>query len=182
MQNNDNFSIYMAYHELSVRSVVELMVGLDDLSENIATLYRKKTKSDIGLIPPLSIENIHTGESVKFTFSEGWLPSLSSDAENDIIVGVPKKIGIPIIIGYLLLQASNQVLEMRNKMLDNHLKKIEIQLKEKEVDHLVQSEDSSKYELDREARNIIRTINRNKNFYIVQVNDITIIDNSSAGK
>src|SRR6266581_3787664 len=86
--------------------------------------------------PELELVEVQTGESIKFKFTERALPSISSDKENDIVIGVPKKLGIPVLMGFLLLSAAEKALDMRNKYYDGQIKQIELQLKREEIDKI----------------------------------------------
>lgn len=128
--------IYIDYDRLKAADLARLLSNLSFISNRIAEDYfsRFKDYADEGL-PTLDIETVNTGGSIKFKLVEGWKMSVTSGKgkEADIVVSIPKKLGIPIVIGYLIVSMANGYQDFRNKQLDNRLKALEIQLKETEL-------------------------------------------------
>lgn len=132
----DNLEIYISYERLKAKDLATYLHNLSIVAEKVTEDYmlrfgdRYIPSTDY---PYLEVDSIHTGNSIKFTLTEGWKPSISSDEENDIVIGVPKKLGIPLVVGYLLITAAGQYQDMRMKSLDIQTKEIELQLKKTEL-------------------------------------------------
>ncbi len=129
----ENLEIYLSYEKLKAKDLAYLLNNFSFISDKISEDYQNRFGSDDEQINSLDILTITTGNSVKFALTEGWIPKVSSDAENDIVIGIPKKLGIPVALGYLLVSGASQYQELRNKHLDNQIKEIELQLKQTEL-------------------------------------------------
>jgi hypothetical protein len=129
----ENLEIYLSYEKLKAKDLAYLLNNFSFISDKISEDYQNRFGSDNEQINSLDILTINTGNSVKFALTEGWIPKVSSDAENDIVIGIPKKLGIPVALGYLLVSGASQYQELRNKHLDNQIKEIELQLKQTEL-------------------------------------------------
>jgi len=132
--SSEALEIYIDYDRLGAQDLAGLLSNLSFISTKIAEDYFSRFEGYAGEdLPTLDIETIHTGGSIKFRLVEGWKVRITSSKEADIVVGVPRKLGLPIVIGYLLVSIANGYQDYRNKQLDNRLKEIEIQLKETEL-------------------------------------------------
>ncbi|MDF2931531.1 MAG: hypothetical protein K0R36_862 [Chryseobacterium sp.] len=129
----ENLEIYLSYEKLKAKDLAYLLNNFSFISDEISEDYQNRFGSDNEQINSLDILTINTGNSVKFTLTEGWIPKVSSDAENDIIISIPQKLGIPVMLGYLLISGANQYQDLRSKQLDNQIKEIELQLKKTEL-------------------------------------------------
>jgi len=132
----DNLEIYIAYKRLKAKDLALYLNSFALVAEKVTEDYmfrfgdRYISNEDF---PYLEVNSIHTGNSIKFTLTEGWKPSFGSDAENDIVIGMPKKLGIPLVVGYLLITSAGQYQDMRMKSLEIQTKEIELQLKKTEL-------------------------------------------------
>jgi len=130
----DLLEIYMAYDRLKVKDLASCLLDLSEISAKIAEDYFARFNKYAGEeLPTLDIETINTGNSIKFQLKEGWMPSFSNSKENDIIISVPKGLGIPILMAHLLIYGANSYVDFRNKELDMEIKKVELKLKEREL-------------------------------------------------
>jgi len=126
--------IYIDYDRLKAHDLAKLLSNLSFISSKIAEDYFSRFGDYQGEeLPTLDIETMHTGGSIKFKLVEGWKVKITSSKDADIVVGIPKKLGLPIVIGYLLVSIANGYQDFRNKQLDNKLKEIEIRIKESEL-------------------------------------------------
>jgi hypothetical protein len=189
---NDQLEIYIDYSNLKASDLGKLLINLSYLSNKISEDYFTRFDTYQGeQMPTLNIQTIDTGNSVKFTLVEGWKPSIKTSADDDIVIEIPKLLGIPILIGYFLIYAASSYLDIQNKRLDNHLKELEIQLKEKELAKAINSpnEETEKekrfvlYYLDNKVAEIkpllndtIKSILRNPEINKFKVNNIEIKD------
>jgi len=132
--SSEVLEIYIDYERLKAKDVAKLLSNLSFISTKIAEDYFSRFNDYQGEeLPTLDIEAVNTGDSIKFKLIEGWKVNITSNEEADIVVGIPKKLGLPIVIGYLLVAMANGYQDFRNTQLDNRLKEIEIQLKESEL-------------------------------------------------
>lgn len=131
---NDTLEIYIDYDRLKATDLANCLINLSEVANKIAKDYFARFSGYEGEdLPTLDINSIDTGNSIKFTLKEGWKPKIKTSPEGDIIVEVPKNLGLPIVIGYLLISIANGYQEFRNKQLDNQLKELEIKLKRTEL-------------------------------------------------
>jgi len=132
--SSEVLEIYIDYERLKAKDVAKLLSNLSFISTKIAEDYFSRFNDYQGEeLPTLDIEAVNTGDSIKFKLIEGWKVNITSNEEADIVVGIPKKLGLPIVIGYLLVAMAIGYQDFRNTQLDNRLKEIEIQLKESEL-------------------------------------------------
>jgi hypothetical protein len=143
--NSINLDIYLSYNKLKAKDLAYLLNNFSYISDKISEDYHNRIGSENTSTAFLEILSIHTGNSIKFSLTEGWIPTISSDKENDIIVNIPQKLGIPIVLGYLLISGANQYQEFRNKQLDNQIKEIELQLKKTELIKAITEEETINY-------------------------------------
>ena len=167
--------VYIKYERLTAKSVGGLLSSWGTIADVFSRAYCTEFLIGERLIPTLEIDSVHTGDSIKFTFGEGWLPSLSKDSENDIIINVPKKLGIPLLIGYLTLSASQQVLDVQNTYLDNRIKQIELQLKQTEIDKIRESRFEESQKAMSQIKETVSQLIYNHNFVSINIYDIDII-------
>src|SRR5438093_10454846 len=120
----ETLEIYIDYDRLKAEDLAKLLSNLSFISTKIAEDYFSRFDDYQGEeLPTLDIEAVNTGGSIKFKLVEGWKVKIKSDKEADIVVSIPKKLGLPIVIGYLLVSIANGYQDFRNKQLDNQLKK-----------------------------------------------------------
>ena len=132
--SEETLDIYIAYDRLKAADLARFLSNFSFIADRIAQDFfiRFDDYKDEAL-PTLDISSIHTGESVKFSLKEGWLPKITTNDEGDIVVELPKKLGIPIVIGHLVVITAFGYQEYKNKQLDNAIKDAELQLKKIEL-------------------------------------------------
>ena len=170
-----SLDFYIQYEYLSSRDFGTLLEACNDLSDNAYRFYAESSRGTWAEPPVLELFEANTGDSIKFKFIERALPSISSDKENDIVIGVPKKLGIPVLMGFLLLSAADKAMDMRNKYYDGQIKQIELQLKQEEINKIRHgSETKAPIELEKQSQTIIASILNNKAFKSVSINGVEI--------
>ena len=136
---NENLDIYIAFDRLKATDLAFCLEKFSLIAEKIAEdlFIRSGKYAEEGDFPILEIDSMHTGDSIKFSLVEGWKPTITNDKDGGLIIGMPKKMGIPLIVGFLLLKSAAMCQEVQNKYLDNEQKRIEIQLKQIELDEKI---------------------------------------------
>jgi len=134
----DNLEIYISYERLKAKDLALYLQNLSFVAEKVTEDYMLRfgeNQFDPSDFPYLEVETIHTGNSIKFTLVEGWKPTISAVAneEIDIVIGVPKKLGIPLGVGLLLITVAYKYQDVKGQYLDNKIKEIELQLKRMEL-------------------------------------------------
>lgn len=171
----DSLEILLGYDRLTARSLGDFLSSLADLAALSVEMYGKTFVVNTKMLPTLEIEAAHTGDSIKLKFGEGWMPSVTTDEKHDIIIDVPKKLGIPLLIGYLLLSGASQALDIRNEYLDGRIKELELILKESEVEKARQENKKMNRMLENRATEVFNMILENTDFKEFRVYDTDIL-------
>ena len=170
-----SLDFYIQYGYLSSRDFGALLTACNGLSDSAYRYYEERSHGAWALPPVLELYEIQTGESIKFKFVERAIPSISSDKENDIVIGVPKKLGIPVLMGFLLLSAADKAMDMRNKYYDGQIKQIELQLKQEEINKIRRGDETRvPEELEKQSQVIISSLLNNEAFKSVSINGVQI--------
>ncbi|MDB5226579.1 MAG: hypothetical protein JWN78_772 [Bacteroidota bacterium] len=187
--NSENLEIYISYDKLKAKDLALLLHNLSFISDRITEDFYNRFGNGNEAKPSLDIVNINTGNSVKFALTEGWMPEVTSDAENDIVIGIPKKLGIPIAICYLLVSGASKYQDFKNTHLDNQIKEIELELKKHELYKVISEENNENnpnlvntvYYLDNKVPEVkaklldtLKFIYKNPDLNSVKVNNIEI--------
>jgi hypothetical protein len=189
----EGLEIYLDYDRLKAKDLAKILSNLSFISSAISEDYFSRFEDYAGGISPsLDIETINTGGSIKFNLVEGWKVDISSSEEADIIIDIPRKLGIPALIGYLLITSASNYQDFKNKTLDNRVKELEIKLKEIELAKALaitsKSEDKNTFRLtynyvDNKVPEIkpvimdtIKTVLRNPDITKFKINGIELKD------
>lgn len=172
--NPEILPLYIQYKRLTVRSLAQLYLGFAEIADHTIHSYAKTTGIKPDSLPTLELITAKTGDSIKFTFGEGLLPSVSSNQEHDIIINVPKKLGIPLLIGFLVLSGVKLVLDVRNAYLDTQIKEIELQLKKTELGKTLSAQSTGL--LSEKAATVVYEVIDNRDFNSFVVYDIDIME------
>lgn len=136
--STETLEIYIAYDQLKAKDLADFLSNLSFIADKIAEDYFSRFNENYtGELPTLDIESIHTGESVKFKLIEGWKLKIGSSDEADIVVSIPKKLGIPLVIGYILIWGANQYLDFRIKLRDLEEKETDIKIEQVELNKAI---------------------------------------------
>ncbi len=174
---NSSLDIYIKYKTLTLREVTTFLVNLTSIHESFLSLTSPiyySQDDDIAFRNNLFVDRAYTGNSVNFSFKEGWLPEFSS-TDKDINIKVPKKLGIPALIGIALLTSANQILDVQNKYLDSQIK--EIELKSKTIEYNEKIEEQSNRSIKYQSNKTIKELDKSKNIKYVEINNIPVIAN-----
>jgi hypothetical protein len=174
--DEETLKVYIAYQRLTARSFGDFSQAIAQLGQSVRRMHGELSRTDLALIPELELASIHTGESINFRFSEGWTPSVSMSRKGDIVIDVPRKIGIPLLVGYLLLTAAEKVEGLYNTHLDNEVKAVELQLKRTELNKTIMESNSARHKLTEDASHVLNIVIQNNDFRVVEVNGTTIIN------
>ena len=173
---DSTLDIYIKYKTLTLPEVANFLLNLNSVHESLLAITSPIYYSQEGSVAfrnNLFVDRAFTGNSVNFSFKEGWLPEFSSE-NNDINVKIPKKLGIPALIGVALLTSANQILDVHNKYLDNQIKEIELKAKQLEYSQKVVEAKSRSLKL--QSNKTITRLNDSKNINYVEINNIPIIE------
>ncbi|QOI98540.1 MAG: hypothetical protein HRU69_14065 [Flammeovirgaceae bacterium] len=178
--------IYLKFDQLDNGDVVELLSGLDRLYNDIIGRpfnYYYQRRPFFDYFYPfkniLEVQSINTGQSIRFRFKEGWKPNIRIK-KGELKIDVPRKLGIPILVLYFLLAGVQKVAELRNDILDNELKQLEIQMKKMEIYREIEDQrnsddkDEDFVRLQRQADKTIEFLYYNNSINHVEINGLTI--------
>jgi hypothetical protein len=169
-----SLDFYIQFEYLSSRDFGALLMACSILSESAYRYYSEVSHGVWAQPPELELAEVQTGESIKFKFIERAVPTISSDKENDIVIGIPKKLGIPILMASLLLNAADKAMDMRNKYYDGQIKQIELQLKQEEINKIRRGEAKAPEELEKQSQLIMSSILSNPSFRSVSINGVAV--------
>jgi hypothetical protein len=176
--NTENLEIYLSFKRLKAKDLARLLNNLSDISDSVIQHYY----SSVIETPSLDILTINTGNSIKISLIEGWSPKISSNKKHDIVVDVPKKLGIPLVIIYLLFHGANLCLDCRNKYLDSEIKEKELHLKKLELNKVIVDTQDTSYknvpDIKIKISDTLRFIYHNADFEIVKIDNIEIKSNN----
>ena len=173
--STESLDFYIQYEYLSSRDFGMLLEACNNLSDTAYRFYAESSRGTWAEPPVLELSEANTGDSIKFKFIERALPSISSDKENDIVIGVPKKLGIPVLMGFLLLSAADKAMDMRNKYYDGQINQIELQLKQEEINKIRRGgETRIPDEIEKQSQTIIASLLNNTAFKSVSINGVQI--------
>jgi len=178
--------LYIKYDQLDNSDVIELLSGLDRLHNEIVgqplSYYYGRPFFPEFYYPfrnILEVQSIETGQSIRFRFKEGWKPSIRI-RRKEVQIEVPRKIGIPLIVIYFLLEAASRYVEFRNQVLDNELKQLEIEMKKHELYREIEERRNSNNNsadfsrIQRQADRTVEFIFYNTSFSHVEINGVPL--------
>lgn len=171
-----SLAIYIKYNNLTLSDITAFLHNLDLVHQSLMS-----ATSPIYYIPEsekaykntLLVNRAYTGNSINFSFKEGWLPSFEFE-DNDLEIAIPKNLGIPALLGIALLNSANQVLDIKNKYLDNQIK--EIDLMSKTIEYNKKVEEQNNRALKSRSNKTIKQLVNSTNITHVEVNNIQIIN------
>lgn len=173
--------MYLQYERLTAKTLGQLLAGMGGIADSAAQMYGRHYATGMRM-PSLEIDSAQTGESIKFTLGEGWLPSISADKDHDIVISTPRKLGIPLLVGYLMLSAAEKVLDIRSKCFDDQIKRIELKLKQQELNKIMKPNKEAVQQLLPLARDTVGTLTHNTDIRVFQVYDIDIVNVQQRGR
>jgi hypothetical protein len=166
--------IHIAYSRLRAESFGTILLSCARIADEAFIAYARIQEKALAVpLPALELSTITTGSSVKFTFGEGWWPRVRSDSDHDIIIETPKKLGVPLLIGFLLLNGAASALDVRNKYLDHEIKTVELQLKKQELARILEQPQSAE-KMKSAARDVVQYVLRDNDLVSVQVYNVDL--------
>ncbi len=178
---NTGIEIYLRYLYLDTREIADLFEGLDRLYkrllDNSYPVYYSE-KYDAPFRNFLEIESINTGQSIRIRFKEGWKPEFKV-RKQELEIRIPKKLGIPAILLYLLLTGVQKTSDIYNDNLDGQIKELEIKLKQMELYEQIEKRERYRKPFkarpyQRQADETIKILINNQNIYYIEINGTTI--------
>lgn len=170
-----SLEIYIKYRNLTLRELTDFLHNIESVHQALMSVTSPVfylPDSEQAFQNSLIINRAYTGNSVNFSFKEGWLPQFNLDGQ-DVNIGVPKNLGIPALVGIALLSSANQVLDVKNKYLDSQIK--EIELKSKEIEYMQKLKEKPSKAITSRANKTIRQLNQSQNIVNVEINNIQVI-------
>lgn len=153
-----SLGLFLEYRQLRAATFGQFLAEIGRQADSISAHYGQARGLRPDQLPALLIETADTSNSIKLTLGEGWLPQVTTDKEHDIVVSVPKKLGLPLVVGYLMLNGASKVLDIRNDYLDSQIKTIELQLKESELRETLYGERGVLPELAQTSQQTVRRV------------------------
>jgi hypothetical protein len=124
-------TVYLRYTHLDITvfadivrwisAIHQTIVGVCGNTFMISDLYKD------GVRNILQFESVNTGTSMTLKIKEGWAPAFQRERD-DFLVELPKTLGIPAIIAYLLVSAIDKMITSGNAFLDEKKKDLEAHL------------------------------------------------------
>ncbi len=169
--------IYIKYRYLDAGELAEIIFNLNKLYSKVLNISTPVyTINDCPIRNFMEVSSVHTGDSIRFSLKEGWRPEFSL-VENEIEIKLPKKIAVPALVLYFLLNAFGYSIDICNTALDNQLKRLDIEIKKIELYqklHQAKSIESSERGIKLQANKTIKYFIQNENITNVYINDIEV--------
>lgn len=167
--------LFIEYEQLTASAFGRLMSSLGRCGEVASESYGNAQGYRGLSLPELTIETASTEHSINFTLGEGWLPSVTTDENHDIVVDVPKKLGIPLLCGYLLLTTARNLLQVDNARLDTQIKRVDLQLKRTKLQELRETRELPMRGVSELSQRIVHDIVDNQDLHSFVLYDIDIL-------
>ena len=143
----ESFNLYFKYEHLPAATVARLLNDLDRLyrmiQRSIIDSHSTEIPSRYGQEFMLLMESVYTGNSITFKFKDGWKPTArytgGADSWSDVEIGIPKKFGAAFVVGHLLLLTASHTIAFQNELLDNQIKKCELEIVKQEHKDIIRS-------------------------------------------
>jgi hypothetical protein len=120
--------------------------------------------------PVLLVDEILTGQSVRLKLIGGWRPRVSTE-EGELVVGVNRSLGLPLLTLVLLMSAADKAIDFRNKYYEGELQKMDMVLKQYEID---KARAEGLAPLKKEGDRIVTSLLKNRAITDVEINGVPI--------
>ena len=188
IDNNDykeiSLEVYIKYDYLEISELTSLLNSINTMHNKIIFRNKNKLTFEINEIPlknVLAINQINTGQSIRFNFKEWLKPLVDIDLNVNINLNIDinanfninvnlNKIGTQAAILYYLLNIAN--IQMQNKDIEKAIDKIKPIVEN--VNYKIPNKGIRSIEND--ANRFIENIYNNNNFYYVEINNVIIKD------
>ncbi len=126
-------TIYLRYTHLDISVFADILHGIGKLHQTIVGVCNNTFMlSDLykdGVRNILQFESINTGTSMTIKIKEGWAPAFQPERD-DFLVELPKSLGMPTIIAYLLVSAIDKMITGGSHFIEEKKKDLEVELME----------------------------------------------------
>lgn len=136
-EKEEPMEVYIKYTILDNDTFFNILRGFGRIRDKLVNEYKldieltKLTNSPKKLKPILEFTSINTGESIKWKYKEGWIPSIRP-RNGDLEISINYKIGLTALIAGVIASAVPSYLSSRSSALDIEIKKEELQIKKSE--------------------------------------------------
>jgi hypothetical protein len=124
-------TIYLRYTHLDILVLANIVQWISKIHQTIVgTCNNTFMLSDLykdGVRNILQFSSINTGTSMTLKIKEGWAPAFQPERD-DFLVELPKSLGIPAIIAYLLVSAIDKMITDGNAFLEEKKRDLETHL------------------------------------------------------
>ena len=176
--HNQELEIFIQYKYLDNQELINILSNLNKLYSEILNITSPVyIENDIAMRNFMEISSINTGESIRLKFKEGWKPELSLE-NRELNIKIPKKLGVPALILFFLLNSYKIGIGTYNDTLDNQLKRLDIKIKEIELyEKLKKSKTikTSERSIIMQANKTIRYFIENEDITHVFINEVEIL-------
>lgn len=171
--------IYFKYNILEVNKLIDILWNIESLYSKVLSItspvyvYKEKPFRNY-----LEVSSIKSGSSINFKLKEGWKPEFNVD-NGDLEIGIPKNLGVPAIVLFLLLTGIDKTVQIYNHALDAQIKRIELQLKENELSNkmLKTKEEKGIRSIQLQLNKTIKSFIYNPEITYFEINSIEIPTN-----
>ena len=173
--------LHVKYTYLDTTQLAELLRLLASLHKSVLAPTSEvyyQADEDIAYRNILEIDELRTGNSIIVQLKEGWQPEFRIE-KDDLTIRVPKKLGIPILMGYFIFKVVDAGYDLANKSLDNEIKQYEREIKKLELYEKLEQHYRfpPRYQRHRsDARQVVNLLERSDSIYFVELNDVPIIN------
>jgi hypothetical protein len=132
--------IHIEYDFLRLKKLVDFARIIDDMHGIIVAPFNNTFLlpefSETPLNNILEISHMSTGNSIIMKLKEGWLPTFQIK-KTDSVLKIPTLLGIPAILGYVLISAIENSAPARNQDVEKRRKVLESRLMENDLSKAV---------------------------------------------
>ena len=175
-KKNKLIDFYFSFKELPINELSNFLKNLEYIHINLLS-FDSPDQSIQGIdkyyINNLLLSEIFTGNSLNISLKEGWIPDFKVN-DGSINISIPKKIGIPAMIGFFLLNAARYSMNLHNEFLDGKIKELDYEIKKIEYMEKLKSQDLKA--IENSAEKTIKDLKESKLIYNFKIYNIPIIN------
>jgi hypothetical protein len=126
-------TIYIRFTHLDISVLAEFLGRLHAMHQTVVGVcgntfaFPEHFKDEVRSI--LHIESVSSGNSMTLRIREGWAPRFQPETD-DFLVDIPKALGVPAIIAYLLVSTIDKAVVSNSNFLDGTKKALEQEILE----------------------------------------------------
>jgi hypothetical protein len=153
--------VYFKYKHLDASDLVDILSNFNKLHNKLLSLSAPVyVHEDRAYRNFVDVTSINTGDSINFKLKEGWRPEFKIET-GDLNVYVPKNLGIPALIFFLVLNTLQTSMGVYNSFQDMKLKTLELKIKELDLYKKLEEERRL-----RGTRSITQQVNKTVRFMV----------------